>query len=241
MIFINPLTGDPIDLRKIKIKPRVAFIMSSQGNTTSKDVENIRFFLKNYLKKHNYKTIDATDEMAKNSYMEKIFYQICSVGFGLAVIDKNDKPSTLANIFYEIGLLASQGKPFFVIKTKDTPDSHYPSDFSGVEYINYDAQKINEFERSLDKLITRLDEQLAYWVETIVSTTQDIHHRLWQGVLAYLLSGDVDNIESYGKDKISLLDLIEKIYNDNREDVKLRDLNAYLGKLLEKDLRRNKK
>jgi hypothetical protein len=70
------------------------------------------------------------------------------VPLGIAVITSEMSHQTLANIFYEIGLMQAYGKEVIVIKTTDTK---VPSDFVRTEYLEFAAG----FKRKLKKYLEK--------------------------------------------------------------------------------------
>ncbi len=134
MILYDPVQGDVIT-RQIKYRPQTCFIMTQLGTPVPKDIKNIRKTLEKYLGINKLKTIDANSHIKGKDFLHKIWEMILSVPIGIAIISKELTPYTLANIFYEIGLLQAYGKETLIIKTKD---SYVPSDFIRTEYIEYD-------------------------------------------------------------------------------------------------------
>jgi hypothetical protein len=86
----------------------------------------------------------------------KIWELILSVPLGIAIISKDLSPYTLANIFYEIGLLQAYGRETLIIKT---PDSYVPSDFVRTEYVEYNRS----FGKKISTFLHGLEEQAKYY------------------------------------------------------------------------------
>jgi len=144
MINYNPIDGD-VYSKIIKYRPKTCFIMTKLGKPIPKEIKNMRRTVAKYLKNHKFEIIDASSKVTGRDFLLKIFGLILSVPLGIALISENLEPTTIANIFYEIGLLQALGKETLIIKTEI---SNIPSDFIRTEYIEYDNKfkdKINEY------------------------------------------------------------------------------------------------
>jgi len=144
MIIYSPNTGNPFE-EGIKYQPRSCFILTQLGGTLPPQLKSIRKRLKKELRERDIKEIDAHSLVTGRDFLEKIWRQILSVPMGIAILCKDMQSTTVANVFYEIGLLDSLGKETLVIRTKDYD---IPSDFIRTEYITYGrgwASKLNQF------------------------------------------------------------------------------------------------
>ena len=130
--------------------------MTQLGTPVPKEIQNIRKTLEKYLKEANYTAIDANTSIRGKDFLLKIWEMILSVPLGIAVISKELSPYTLANIFYEIGLLQAYGRETLIIKTKD---SFVPSDFVRTEYIEYDRS----FGKRIKTFLKGLKDQAEYY------------------------------------------------------------------------------
>ncbi len=160
MILYDPIQGDVLT-RHIKFRPQTCFIMTQLGTPIPNEIKNIRRTLEKYLKQKKLKTIDASSDIKGKDFLLKIWEMILSVPVGIAIISKELTPYTLANIFYEIGLLQAYGKETLIIKTKD---SYVPSDFVRTEYIEYDRN----FKKKINKFLDWLNEQSEYYANASV-------------------------------------------------------------------------
>lgn len=158
MILYDPVQGDVLT-KQIKFKPQTCFIMTQLGTPIPREIKNIRKTLEKHLKQRKFKTIDANSVIKGKDFLLKIWEMILTVPVGIAIISKDLTPHTLANIFYEIGLLQAYGKETVIIKT---PDSSVPSDFVRTEYIQYDRN----FKNKILKFLDSLKEQAEYYVTT---------------------------------------------------------------------------
>jgi len=144
MINYNLIDGD-VYSKMIKYRPKTCFIMTKLGEPIPKKICNMRRTAEKHLKDHNFEIIDASSKVTGRDYLSKIFELILSVPLGIALISEKLNSTTIANIFYEIGLLQALGKETLIIKTKE---SNIPSDFIRTEYIEYNnkfKERINEY------------------------------------------------------------------------------------------------
>jgi len=155
MINYNPIDGD-VYSKKIKRRPKTCFIMTKLGKTIPKEISNMRRTAEKYLKNHKFEIIDASSTVTGRDFLSKIFELILSVPLGIALISENLNSTTIANIFYEIGLLQALGKETLIIKTEK---SNIPSDFIRTEYIKYD----NKFKEKIDEYLITYFEQAEHY------------------------------------------------------------------------------
>ena len=135
MIFYRPTDGDP-HTGRIEYRPRTCFIMTKLGRPIPREVNRIRSHLAKIFSDYNISLIDANDIRTGKDFLLKIWQIILGVPLGIAIITNDMTNKTLANIFYEIGLMQAYGKETLVIKTVDTK---MPSDFTRTEYIDFAA------------------------------------------------------------------------------------------------------
>ena len=144
MINYSLIDGD-VYSKQIKYRPRTCFIMTKLGGKIPKEISNMKKTAAKYLKSQKFEVIDASSKVTGRDFLFKIFELILSVPLGIALISENLNSTTIANIFYEIGLLQALGKETLIIKTEG---SNIPSDFIRTEYIEYNNKfkdRINEY------------------------------------------------------------------------------------------------
>lgn len=149
MIFYD-LAGSDAYSKRIRYRPKTCFIMTQLGSPVLKSVQGIRRTLTKSLKAHNMTAIDANYDVTGKDFLDKIWDAILSVPVGVGIITEEMSKVTVANIFYEIGLMQALGKETVVIKTKA---SEVPSDFVRTEYIEYGRKlgaKIEAFFRKAE-------------------------------------------------------------------------------------------
>lgn len=182
MILYNPTTGDTPTM-PIRYRPKTCFIMTQLQQPVPDEVIEMRQMLTRCLRTRGIAEIDANSAVTGRDLLTKIWEMIISVPLGIAIINRGMSARTLANIFYEIGLLQACGKETLVVKSKR---SKVPSDFVRTEYIEYDASFETKIDRFLDSFL-----ELADYFSTIVDQL-DNNPLLAIDYLrrAYLISGD---------------------------------------------------
>ncbi len=167
----------------IAYEPRTCFLMTQLGLPIPKVVEEIRHALSFELQNRNINELDANSYIKGKDFLGKIWKQIMAVPMGIAIVTNEMKTATLANIFYEIGVLNALGKDSIIIKT---PDFAIPSDFVRTEYIDYDenfSKKINQFFDQVFDLADHYDT-MAESLEENPLLSIDYYRR------AYLITGN---------------------------------------------------
>jgi len=182
VIYYNPADGDA-DNNPVKYRPKTCFIMTRLGHPVPKVIKEIRKDIKEVLTPLGIKPIDANSLVTGKDFLKKIWNMMRSVPLGIAIITEEIPPTTLANIFYEIGLMQAYGKETLVIKT---PKSSVPSDFVRTEYIEYKSGFRTQLKRFLKEVQKRPAhyEHLAELLERNPLLSIDYLRR------AYLISGD---------------------------------------------------
>jgi len=140
--------------------------MTQLGEPVPEEVVEIRRNLKGILKQHDINLIDADSEVTGGDFLIKIWLMIAAVPLAVAVVHEEMKPSTLSNIFYEIGLAQALGKESIVIKTDKAT---IPSDFVRTEYIKHDGN----FERRMNQYINKFLKQ-GEWYEKLADNLDSI-------------------------------------------------------------------
>ena len=143
MIRYSPINSDAVTT-PLQYLPKTCFIMCQLKKPIPDKQDEIRTRLRKFLDTRGYKEIDADSIMTGRDFLEKIWSLIFRVPIGIAIITKQTTSKTLANIFYEIGILQACGRETLVIKTKG---ASVPSDFVRTEYLPYD----DDFEDRLAK------------------------------------------------------------------------------------------
>jgi len=157
MNVYSPINGEVLT-DAVKFHPRTAFIMTQLGTPLPKELIKIRQGLKKELKKYNFSEIDASSLVTGKDLLDKIWKIILCAPLGIAIITKDMPEKTIANIFYELGMMDALGKETLIIKSKDY---QIPSDFMRTEYVNYN----HSFKTSFKKFKSNLDAREShYWL-----------------------------------------------------------------------------
>jgi len=130
--------------------------MTKLGPPIPKEVDEIRSHLSKIFTGKDISIIDANDIVTGKDFLLKIWHILLGVPLGIAIITKDMPRQTLANIFYEIGLMQAYGKETLVVKTIGT---NVPSDFVRTEYIEFGT----EFKKKLKKYMETLFKLIKYY------------------------------------------------------------------------------
>lgn len=169
----------------IKYSPRCCFVMTQLGGEIPASITLIRDELSEVLKINNIKEIDANSLVTGRDFLSKIWKQILGVPIGIAIVSSEMPLSTIANIFYEIGVMNALGKDTIIVKSTDFK---IPSDFVRTEYINYDKK----FRANIGNFVANILE-LAEHYDTMAENLDNnpgLSIDYWRR--AFLISGDHD-------------------------------------------------
>ena len=128
--------------------------MTKIGRPALRSVINIRRRLRECLRVKDIESVEASSLVTGRDFLLKIWHMILSVPLGVGIISEEMGTSTVANIFYEVGLLQALGKETVIIKT---PSSDVPSDFVRTEYIEYDRSFSRNMKQFLDNFFDRAE------------------------------------------------------------------------------------
>ena len=158
--------------------------MTKLGHPIPEEISRIRRALVRQLRARRIEPLDAESTVTGRDFLLKIWDLIVGCPLGISIVSADLPPSTVANIFYEIGLLQALGKETLVVKTKGAP---VPSDFVRTEYIEYDRRSFaKKVRRYLDQLFEQADHyvKMAENLDTSPALAIDYLKR------AYLITGD---------------------------------------------------
>jgi len=200
MIIYSPITGEVLT-SSIKFEPRSCFIMTQLGGKKSEELKEIRLAISSFLKSINYNEVDASSYITGRDFLEKIWKRILAVPVGIAILTSDMSLTTVANIFYELGLLDALGKESIVIKSKSFK---IPSDFVRTEYISYDEA----FKSNIKKFFENVFEREKHYSLMSELMEEDIVLSIDYLKRAYLISGHL-------KYKIEA----ERLFNENKNAI----------------------
>lgn len=182
MIVYRPTDGDAHTV-PVAARCQTCFLMTQLGGTVPPEVVDMRRRIERVVDGAGFTVVDADSFTTGRDFLFKIWEVIVSVPVGIALIHQDIQPTTLANIYYEVGLMQALGKETLVVKA---PGAQVPSDFVRTEYVVADDQ----LERRLGAFIESLRDREAHYghVGTLVENNPllalDYLRR------AYLLFGD---------------------------------------------------
>jgi hypothetical protein len=104
MISYSPIDGEVYSKTSI-FRPRTCFLMTKIGNPIPEEIVEIRENIQKILESKNYNLIDANTFITGKDFLLKIWQLLLSVPLGIAIINEELDQFTMANIFYEIGLM----------------------------------------------------------------------------------------------------------------------------------------
>lgn len=182
MIYYHPSDGD-VYSTTIKHRPRTCFLMTKLGQPIPRVAQKVRSEVEKIFDENGIDCIDADSITTGKDYLFKIWQLIISVPIGVAIIYEDMPYQTMANIFYELGLMHAYGKETIIIKTGKIS---IPSDFIRTEYVEYDDDFARHFCGFIDSLQERADHYVLLSEELEKNPLLSIDYIR----RAYLLTGD---------------------------------------------------
>ena len=182
-MIVYRLTDGDAHTVPIATRCRTCFLMTQLGGSIPPELATIRERVEAEFGGAGFDVVDANSFTTGRDFLHKIWEVIVAVPVGIALLHQDIAPKTLANIFYEIGLMQALGKETLVVKA---PGTDVPSDFVRTEYVTADDQ----LETKLARYIDYLGDQEAHYgqmgslVENNPLLALDYTRR------AYLLSGN---------------------------------------------------
>lgn len=155
MIYYHPSDGD-VYSTPIKVRPKTCFLMTKLGQPIPPDIIEVRQNVERIFKEKSITPIDANSVTLGKDFLFKIWKLIISVPIGVAIIYDDIPYQTMANIFYELGLMHAYGKETIIVKVGDIK---IPSDFVRTEYVQYNAG----FEKCFCDFINSLEERADHY------------------------------------------------------------------------------
>lgn len=155
MILYRPTDGE-VHWAPIRWRPRCAFVMAQMGGPVPEIVLEVHRSTARILSEYSYSAIDADSLTTGKDFLLKIWQIVLSVPLGIAIVHEGISPSTIANVFYELGWMQAYGKETIVIRVGEVA---IPSDFVRTEYVPFDAH----FERRLRAFLGGLAQQADYY------------------------------------------------------------------------------
>lgn len=155
MIYYSPVNGD-VRQEPVQWRPKTAFVMQQLGEPVPEAVHEARRTIDQVLERAGWSAIDASDEVTGQDFLAKIWKLILACPVGIALVHEGISPTTLANIFFELGMLQAYGRETIVIRIGKAP---IPSDFTRSEWISTGPA----FKKQLGKYIDGLADRETYY------------------------------------------------------------------------------
>lgn len=182
MIFYRPTDGD-VHGTELKWRPKTCFLMGAMGGVLPPEVTKARQRVTSLLKTAGFSVVDAASVTTGKDYLLKIWLLTVTCPVGVAIVHDGIRPETMANVFYELGLMHAYGRETVVIRIGNV---NLPSDLVRTEYITFDGRFTSTFRKFLESLRERSGYYLtlADQLENNPLLAIDYVRR------SYLLSGD---------------------------------------------------
>lgn len=182
MTYYRPTDGE-VHNAPIRWRPRTCFVMSAMGRQLPPAVREVRTKVARSLGRHDFTFVDAGAHTTGKDYLRKIWEIAVGCPVGVAIVHDGIRPDTMANIFYELGLLHTYGRDTIVVRVGPVV---LPSDFVRTEYINYGRQ----FSRAMDAFLGALDDRAEYYLTLGDQLRNNPELELDYLRRAFLLTGD---------------------------------------------------
>lgn len=130
-LIFSPVTQDVIEGPFLP-RPGCAFLMLHSGVRRSRLDRELEAHVEDALNALGLTGLRATDVPGTGDYLDKILGLIRDCGFGVAIFSEATPAPTLANIFFEVGLCLTFGRPVVFAKTEE---ARAPSDFVRSEWV----------------------------------------------------------------------------------------------------------
>lgn len=157
MIYYSPVDGD-VRQEPVQWRHQTAFIMQQLGTPVPRQVLEARRIVDRQFKKIGFTTIDATGHVSGRDFLAKIWKLLLGCPVGVALVHEGIAPSTLANIYYELGILQAYGRETVVVIIGKPA---LPSDFTRTEWIEAGPGFGDRFAQFLKGL----SEREAYYLQ----------------------------------------------------------------------------
>lgn len=157
-LVFSPVTQDVIE-GPFPPRPGCAFLMLHSGAGRSRLDQDLEQHVDEALRSLGLTGLRATDVPGTGDYLDKILNLIRGCGIGVAIFSEATPAPTLANIFFEVGLCLTFGRPVVFAKTEE---ARAPSDFVRSEWVAM-QQDGAAFRDSLRSAFQAIVESVAYY------------------------------------------------------------------------------
>ena len=157
-LIFSPVTQDVIE-GPFQPRPGCAFLMLHSGAGRSSLDRALENHVDDALRANALTGLRATDVPGTGDYLDKILNLIRGCGLEVAIFSEATPAPTLANIFFEVGLCLTFGRPVVFAKTEE---ARAPSDFVRSEWVAM-QQDGDAFRDSLRGSFQTIVESAAYY------------------------------------------------------------------------------
>lgn len=157
-LIFSPVTQDVIEGPFLP-RPGCAFLMLHSGTRRSRLDRDLETHVDDALAALGLKGLRATDVPGTGDYLDKILGLIWGCGLGVAIFSEATPAPTLANIFFEVGLCLTFGRPVVFAKTEE---ARAPSDFVRSEWVAMQEDG-DAFRDSLRASFTTILDSASYY------------------------------------------------------------------------------
>jgi hypothetical protein len=131
--------------------------MTQLGGDPHAEVVGMRDVVKSTLDQHRFDLIQADDVVTGRDFLLKIWGIAVASPLGIAIVHESMTAETVANIFYELGLMQAYGRETLVLKS---PRARIPSDLVRTEWVQFDDSAPHRLARFMEGL----QERVAYYL-----------------------------------------------------------------------------
>lgn len=157
--------------------------MAQLGNPIPPELEEARSALTAIIQSFKFRQIDADGLTTGQDFLLKIWGLAVAVPVGIVFVHEGISPITLANVFYELGLMQAYGKETLIIRVGK---AEIPSDFTRTEFVPFDGN----FERRTRSFFSRLKKRARYYLTLADQLERNPLLSIDLIRRAYLLTGD---------------------------------------------------
>jgi methylmalonyl-CoA mutase cobalamin-binding subunit len=182
MIFYRPTDGD-VPSGPINWQPRSCFVMSAMGRPVPEALARARKRVDAAIGAAGFRVKDASSVTTGKDYLLKIWSLAVCAPVGVAIVHDGIRADTMANVFYELGLMHAYGRETVVVKVGGV---QLPSDLVRTEYIELDRA----FAVKFAAFMASLDERADYYLTLADQLEKNPLLAIDYLRRSYLLSGD---------------------------------------------------
>ena len=156
MIFYRPTDGD-VHVAPLQWRPRTCFLMAPMTEPLPEEVVATKRRVTAALRRAGFGIVDAASATTGKDYLLKIWFLAVSCRVGVAIVHEGIRPETMANIFYELGLMQAYGRETVVIRVGNVK---LPSDLVRTECIALNR----DFTRRFKAFVRSLEDRAGYYL-----------------------------------------------------------------------------